>query len=206
MDVPAEQNSLTAQGDISQDLSPRESYRRHKDLLRDIIANDHFGDQPVPEIIEQWVAAMEPGVTIPLPANIKGFYGGSLRASIPIEVARGSYKHIVYETVDKAKVEKYAQRMLIALSTLDVRGLMNAEPVLGAAALWHKALAEVRLPDCSEALGSTLRLYEAVRPKVNLSDSKMPQPARLKTRLVLLAQELDNRDAFATLEAWLPSE
>lgn len=157
-------------------------------------------------IIEQWVAVMEPGSTIPLPANIKGFYGGSLKASIPIEVARGSYKFIIHEVADRSKVEKYARRMLITLSVLDIGELSKREPVLGAAALWHKALAEVRLPERSEALETTLRLYEAARRQVNLPDSKMPQSLRLKMRLVSLAEDLGNQNALTILTAWLPDQ
>lgn len=199
-----ESNPWSAQAPPEANLRPQESYRIHKDILREIVAIDHFGggEEQVPTaIVDQWVAAMEPGSKIPLPANVKGFYGGSLRASIPIEVARGSYKHIIYETGDKEKVSKYARRMLIALSLLDVDDLATQEPVLGAAALWHIALAQVRLPECSEALGLTMRRYETVRPKVNLTDSKMPQAARLKARLVAVAQELDNQAALATLDS-----
>ncbi|KAF2438365.1 hypothetical protein P171DRAFT_467104 [Karstenula rhodostoma CBS 690.94] len=188
------------------DLPPQESYRIHKTILREIVANDHFGggEAQVPAAtINQWVAAMEPGSAIPLPPTIKGFYGGSLRASIPIEVARGSYKHIIYETVDKGKVAKYARRMLIALSVLDVDNLAAREPVLGAAALWHMALAQVRVAEFSESLALTLRLYEAVRPKVKLTDAKMPYAERLKTRLREVARELDNQAALAVVESWL---
>ncbi|KAL5379838.1 hypothetical protein DPSP01_008119 [Paraphaeosphaeria sporulosa] len=206
MSASSEANLRYAQGPHEVELGRQESYRIHRDLIREIIANDHFGggEEQVPAgTVDQWVAAIEPGSQVPLPLNIKGFYGGSLRASIPIEVARGSYKHIIYETGNKAKVDKYARRMLIALSVLDVDDLAQREPVLGAAALWHVALAQVRLPEFSEALGSTLRRYEAVRPKVNLTDSKMPQAARLKTRLMSVAQELDNEAALATLNSWL---
>ncbi|KAL1606230.1 hypothetical protein SLS60_003632 [Paraconiothyrium brasiliense] len=189
------------------ELSPQESYRVHQDTLRDIVANDHFGggEEQVPNgIVDQWVAAMEPGSKMPLPNNIRGFYGGSLKASIPIEVARGSYKHIIYETDDKEEVDKYARRMLMALSVLDLDDLVEKEPVLGAAALWHKALAQVRLPDCNNSLGVTLQQYEAVRPKINLTDSKMPQSARLKARLTSVAQELENHATLDTLNMWLP--
>lgn len=188
-----------------QNLSPREFYHRHRDEIRDIVANDHFGgDQCMDEIVDQWVAVMEPDSKVPLPTNIKGFYGGSLKASIPIEVARGSYKHIVFETTDKAKIQKYARRMLVALSVLDIGDLEETEPVLGTAALWHKILAEVRLPDRSEDLKMSLRLYEAVRPRVTLPDAKMPQAARLKLRLESLARELDNQNALETLGTWVP--
>lgn len=206
MSAPAEARSQSAQVAGNLELSPHDSYRIHKELIREIVADDHFGggEEQVSDIVDQWVAVMEPGSKIPLPNNIKGFYGGSLRASIPIEVARGSYKHIIYETTDKEKVGKYARRMLIALSLLDVDDLMQKEPVLGAAALWHKALAQVRLPECSEALDMTLKQYEAVRPKVNLNDSKMPQPSRLKTRLISVAEELCNQTTLETLSTWLP--
>jgi hypothetical protein len=200
--------NTSSEGTLQRARTPNESYHIHKDILRDIVSNDHFGggEEQVPaEIIDQWVAVMEPGSKIPLPTNIKGFYGGSLRASIPIEVARGSYKHIIHETADKEKVDKYARRMLIALSVLDVDELVQREPVLGAAALWHVALAQVRVPEYSEALTATLQRYEAVRPRVNLTDSKMPQAMRLKTRLTSVAKELDNRDALAALDSWLPS-
>lgn len=185
-------------------LSPRVIYHRHRDEIRDIVANDHFGgDQCIDEIVNQWVAVMEPGSTTPLPTNIKGFYGGSLRASIPIEVARGSYKHIVFETTDKAKIRMYARRMLIALSLLDIEVLMEKEPIIAAAALWHKILAEVRLPEHFEELRVSLRQYKTTRPRVNLSDTKMPQPSRLKMRLVSLARELDNQIVLEGLDAWL---
>ncbi|KAJ4356799.1 uncharacterized protein N0V89_004836 [Didymosphaeria variabile] len=208
MDRSSKADPQSAQTQDILELSPQESYHTHKEALRDIVANDHFGggEEQVPEeIVDQWVAVMEPGSKIPLPNNIRGFYGGSLKASIPIEVARGSYKHIIYESVDKEKVNKYARRMLIALSVLNVDVLVEEEPVLGATALWHKALAQVRLRDCNGSLGVTLQQYGAVRPKVNLKDFKMPQPTRLKTRLMSVAQELDEYATLDTLNAWLPN-
>ncbi|KAL5384401.1 hypothetical protein PMIN03_010775 [Paraphaeosphaeria minitans] len=206
MSGSSDANRQYAQAPHEKELGPHEIYQTHKGLLREIVANDHFGggEEQVPAgIVDQWVAAMEPRSKIILPLNIKGFYGGSLRASIPIEVSRGSYKHIIYETADKAKVDKYARRMLVALSVLDVDDLAQREPLLGAAALWHVALAQVRLPEFSEALRSTLQKYQVVRPKVNVTDSKMPQAARLKTRLMSVAQELDNQAALVTLNSWL---
>src|ERR1700744_1187556 len=90
------------------------------ETLRDIIANDHFGGEMPPSVVEAWVMALQPGSRVPLPPSVKGFSGGDLRASMPIETARGSYKFIAHETADKAKIEKYSKRMLTALSMVDL--------------------------------------------------------------------------------------
>ncbi|KAF7553132.1 hypothetical protein G7Z17_g3847 [Cylindrodendrum hubeiense] len=187
-----------------EELKPQESYLKHLDTLRDMIANDHFGGEMPTQIVDQWVKVLEPGGEIEVPAGVKGFYGGSLRSSIPIEVARGSYKFITHETVEKGKIDKYARRMLIALSLLDIDTLVNQDPNLGALALWHIALAQVRLPDRAEMLGKTLIQYQDVRPKSKLSDSKLPQPDRLKTRLTAMAKDIDNEPALNLLINWHP--
>ncbi|CAH0039615.1 unnamed protein product [Clonostachys rhizophaga] len=180
----------------------RKNYLDNVDTLRDIILNDHFGGDMAPEIVDQWLRALEPGRQFPLPPNIKGFYGGSLRESMPIEIARGSYKHIMHTTDDTAKVDKYAGRMLIALSILDLESLVADDPTLGALALWHKALAQVRLPDKAGELAQTLQQYQAVRPRSNLSDSKLPETPRLKIRLEEVARELGNTGALDRIADW----
>ncbi|KAK7224113.1 hypothetical protein V2G26_012116 [Clonostachys chloroleuca] len=180
----------------------RKNYLDNVETLRDIILNDHFGGDMAPEIVDQWLRALEPGRQFPLPPNIKGFYGGSLRESMPIEIARGSYKHIMHTTDDTAKVDKYAGRMLIALSILDLESLVADDPTLGALALWHKALAEVRLPEKAGELAQTMQQYQTVRPKSNLSDSKLPETPRLKTRLEAVARELGNTGALDRIADW----
>jgi hypothetical protein len=182
-------------------LQPQ-SYDQHIDTLRAIIADDHFGGQMSSKIVDAWLEGLKPSGRIPLPPEVKGFYGGSVKASLPIEVARASYKFIAHETTDKEKVAKYARRMLITLSVLDIDQLAQDEPNLAALALWHKALALVRLPDAVDGLADTFRCYEEVRPRSNLSDSKLPQPERLKTRLHSVADDLENTSASNWLDSW----
>ena len=169
------------------------------DTLRDIIANDHFGGDMPPSLIEAWVMALQPGSSIPLPPNVKGLYGGDLRASMPIEIARGSYKFIAHDTADKEKIEKYSKRMLTALSIVDIDKVSRDEPITGLLTLWHKTLALVRLPGAVDELAQTLKEYEELRPKSSLSDSKLPLPDRLKGRLLDVARELGNMPATELL-------
>jgi hypothetical protein len=173
----------------------------HPDLetLRDIIANDHFGGEMPPSIVEAWVVALQPGSCVPLPPNVKGFYGGDLRTSMPIEIARGSYKFITHEIVDKEKIEKYSKRMLTALSIVDIDKVSRDEPTTGLLTLWHKTLALVRLPEAAGELEQTLKQYEELRPKSSLPDSKLPLPDRLKGRLLNIAGELGNTAAMQLL-------
>ncbi|KAF2489474.1 hypothetical protein BU16DRAFT_598523 [Lophium mytilinum] len=170
--------------------SQQQSYDQHIDTLRAIIADDHFGGQMPSKIIDAWLEALNPSSLIPLPPGVNGFYGGSVKASLPIEVARASYKFIAHETTDKEKVTKYAQRMLVALSVLDLDQLAQDGPNLAALALWHQSLALVRLPDAGDRLADTFRCYEGVRPRSNLNDSKLPQPERLRIRLHSIADDL----------------
>lgn len=95
----------------------REIYAEHLKILRDIVTVDHFGNEMGPSIADARIKGLHPGA--PLPTHIKGFYQGSLRASMSIELARGSLKFIMHETSDQEKITTYAKRMLIALSTLD---------------------------------------------------------------------------------------
>jgi hypothetical protein len=169
------------------------------ETLRDIIANDHFGGEMPPSIVEAWVMALQPGSRVPLPPNVKGFYGGDLRASMPIEIARGSYKFITHETADKEKIEKYSKRMLTALSIVDIDELSRDEPTIGVLTLWHKTLALVRLPDAAGELLQTFRQYEELRPKSSLPDSKLPLSDRLKGRLLNIAEQLGNTAATQLL-------
>lgn len=190
----------------STELTPQQSYLKHADTLRDIIANDHFGGEMPTQIIDQWMKALEPSSKLPLPPGVKGFYGSDLKSSMPIEIARGSYKYITHEIIDKKKVDKYASRMLIALSMLDSGSLAQKDPNLGVLALWHKALAQVRLPENAEGLAETLQQYEALRPQATLSDSKLPQPERLKERLQKVAGDLENEAASVWLASWLSTK
>lgn len=169
------------------------------DELRDIILNDHFGGAMSAQIVDQWVGALEPGSQVPLPPNIKGFYGGSLRSSMPIEVARGSYKYITHETQDKAKIAQYARRMLVSLSLIDIPELAADEPTLAALALWHRALAQVRLPGEAPALRETLLQYLEIRKQSNLPDSKLPEPDRLAGSLTGVASSLGNEQALNSI-------
>jgi hypothetical protein len=167
--------------------------------LREIILHDHFGGDMPPQIVDQWVQALLPGSQLPLPPNIKGFYGCSLRPSMPIEVARGSYKHITHETLDKAKVEKYARRMLVSLDLLDIDELEVKEPTLAALGLWHRALAEVRLEGEAEGLRRTLVRYMRVREKSPLPEGKLPGMERLKGSLMVVAKSLGKEEALTVI-------
>ena len=169
------------------------------EILRDIIANDHFGGEMPPSIVEAWVKALQPDSRVPLPPNVKGFYGGDLRASMPIEIARGSYKFITHETADKEKIEKYSKRMLTALSIVDIDEVSRNEPTTGLLTLWHKTLGLVRLPDAVDELVQTFKQYEELRPKSSLPDSKLPLPDRLKDRLLTIAGDLGNMAATQLL-------
>ncbi|OAL36227.1 hypothetical protein AYO20_04385 [Fonsecaea nubica] len=180
-------------------LRPLSIDRPDPETLRDIIANDHFGGEMPPSIVEAWVMALQPGSRVPLPPNVKGFYGGDLRASMPIEIARGSYKFITHETADKEKIEKYSRRMLTALSIVDIDEVSRHEPTTGLLTLWHTTLALVRLPDAAGDLLQTFRQYKELRPKSSLPDSKLPLPDRLKGRLLNIAEELGNTAAAQLL-------
>jgi hypothetical protein len=171
--------------------------------LRDIILHDHFGGEMSEHIVDQWVQALEPGSRVPLPPSVRGFYGGSLRASMPIEISRGSYKYIAHETEDGEKIAKYARRMLVALALIDVDSLASTEPTLAALALWHTALAQVRLPDETASLRKTLEQYVQARSRSNLPDSKLPQPPRLAESLASVAKSLGNDRAQNSIDALL---
>ncbi|KIW84081.1 hypothetical protein Z517_03327 [Fonsecaea pedrosoi CBS 271.37] len=180
-------------------LRPLSINQPDPETLRDIIANDHFGGEMPPSIVEAWVMALQPGSRVPLPPNVKGFYGGGLRASMPIEIARGSYKFITHETADKEKIEKCSRRMLTALSIVDIDEVSRNEPTTGVLTLWHKVLALVRLPDAADELLQTFTQYKELRPKSSLPDSKLPLPDRLKGRLLNIAEELGNTAAAQLL-------
>ncbi|KAH7396936.1 hypothetical protein DE146DRAFT_658244 [Phaeosphaeria sp. MPI-PUGE-AT-0046c] len=182
-------------------LTPQQNYDRHRATLRDIVEVDHFSNTMPTSIVDFWLSALDPESKIRLPLDTKGFYGSDLRASIPIELAHDSYKYVMHET-DKAKATKYANRMIIALSLLEMDVLIIKDANLAGLALWHKALALVRLPDCVVDLAKTLKLYEDVRPRASLSGSKLPQPGRLKTRLLTMVD--DDNKAAEWLRSWEP--
>lgn len=93
--------------------------------------------------------------------------------------------------MDKAEVDQYASRMLIALSLLDLDLLLVKGANLTDIALWHKALAQTRPSgDIATALAETLKQFEMVRPRSFLRDTKLPQPPRLKTWLLEAAEAL----------------
>lgn len=197
--------------------SPAEVYALHRDTLRDMIAVDHFSNSVPPSIVDQWLLALDPrpgNSAVNLPPEIKGFYGGDLRASIPIELAHDCYKHIVHETADRGKVAKHASRMLVALSLLDLDELEARDANLAGLALWHWLLALVRLASedgagvgSGRALADVLRRYERVRHRSTLSDARLPRPGRLKARLLAVARELGIQSSVDCLVAWeLPGE
>jgi hypothetical protein len=175
-----------------------EIYTKQLNILRDIITVDHFGNEMSTVVVDAWINGLHPGA--PLPTHIKGFYQGSLRASMSIELARGSLKFIMHETTDQEKITTYAKRMLIALSTLgDLHKLGEKEPTMALVALWHKALALVRLPEGVEQLKTTMQQYEGLRPKSPLPDNKLPEMARFKQRLQNLATDVKNEPALTWL-------
>lgn len=120
---------------------------------------------------------------------------------MPIELARGSYKYITHETVDKLKIEHYARRMLVSLDLIDVESLEKTEPTLAALAVWHRALAEVRLESEAEGLKETLQKYNKVRKKSPLPEHKMPGMERLAENLRGVARKLDNEKALKVMDA-----
>lgn len=185
-------------------LTPKQSYEANKAIIRKMIEVDHFSNTVPEGIVDTWLAALDPESKIPLPPGVKGFYGGDLRSSIPIELAHDCYKHVMHET-DKAKIDKYASRMLIALSLLDLDVLLDKDANLAGLALWHKALAQARLSgDEATALAETLTRFEAVRLRSSLSDTKLPQPPRLKARLLEAAEALGNGHVASWLRSWDP--
>jgi hypothetical protein len=186
--------------DVAAAITPKQSYEVNMATIREIIEVDHFSNTVPESIVDLWLKALDPESKIVLPPDVKGFYGGDLRASIPIELAHDCYKYVIHET-DKVKVAKYANRMLVALSLLDIDKLSKKDANLAGLALWHSALAQVRLPDNVVGLADTLNRYESIRPHASLSDSKLPQPARLKSRLLTT---VDNDDAAAWLRNWEP--
>lgn len=167
--------------------------------LRDIIANDHFGGDMPDSIVQAWLCALPPGSQYPLPPNVKGLYGGDLRASMPIEIARGSYKYIAHETADKEKIKKYTRRMLAVLSIVDIDKASEKEPVIALLALWHKSLALVRRPDDAGVLMQTLIQYKELRPRSSLPDNKIPSLDRLQNRLLNDAREIESSAAIESL-------
>ena len=182
-------------------LTLKQSYETNKDILREIIEVDHFSNTMPASIIDLWLAALDPETKIRLPPDVEGFYGSDLRASIPIELAHDSYKYVLHET-DHDKVTKYASRMLLSLSLLDIDLLIVKDANLASLALWHKSLAQVRLPDCATDLAKTLEQYETVRARASLNDAKLPQPARLKARLLTMVDADDETAEW--LRSWEP--
>lgn len=166
--------------------TPRQIYETHKETLRSIIQTDHFSDSVPPVLVSAWLDALDPTSTTPLPPNIKGLYGGDLRSSIPIELAHDSYKYVLHEP-DAGKSERYAKRMLISLALLDLDTLCEQDPTLASLALWHKALALVRVEGMGEDLSETLRRYDEVRSRSNASSQKVPTPEKLRKRIKELA-------------------
>ena len=134
--------SITLQGGFAAALTPKQSYEMNKAAIREIIEVDHFSNTVPDSIVDLWLTALDPESKISLPADVKGFYGGDLRASIPIELAHDCYKYVMHET-DKDKVNKYANRMLIVLSLLDMDKLLNKDANLAGLAVaallrdWH---------------------------------------------------------------------
>lgn len=190
----------TAEG-ITPALTPKQSYEKNRAILRNIIEVDHFSNAMPTSIVDLWLTALDPESNIHLPPDVKGFYGSDLRASIPIELAHDSYKYVMHES-NRAKAIEYVNRMLIALSLLDIDALMTKDANLAGLALWHKALAQVRLPDRTLDLAKTLEQYEIVRPLASLSDAKLPQPERLKVRLLTMVD--NDHEAAKWLRTWEP--
>ena len=185
-------------------FTPKQSYEANKAIIREIVEVDHFSNSVPDSIIDTWLAALDPESKIALPSGVKGFYRGDLRSSIPIELAHDCYKHVMHEMA-KIKVDKYAKRMLIALSLLDLDVLSKRDANLAGLALWHKALAQARLSgDEATLLAETLKRFEAVRPKSSLSDSKLPKPTRLKHRLLEAADSLENVQVVGWFRDWAP--
>ncbi|KXJ87955.1 hypothetical protein Micbo1qcDRAFT_207713 [Microdochium bolleyi] len=193
---------------VSTMKSPCEIYVHHKGELRDMIAVDHFSNAVPLSLIDQWLLILDPDPDnrVALPPGIKGFYGGDLRASIPIELAHDCYKYIVHETKDRDQIAKYAGRMLIAVALLDLNDLETKDANLAGLALWHKALAQVRLAGEADGLADTLRMYERVRRESTLPDAKLPRPGRLKARLLTVAEQLGLDGAIQCLRGWGTTE
>jgi hypothetical protein len=185
-------------------LSPKQCYDLHKETLRDIIAVDHFSNAVPPSLVDLWVAALDPIGKTPLPPSGRGFYNGDLRSSIPIELAHDSYKYVVHET-DQEKATRYASRMLVALSLLDMDKLATSDATLACLALWHQSLALARLPHSINQLLELLDQYEIIRPKSTLSDAKLPLPARLRARLLKVANDVGNSGLAESLRVSLRS-
>lgn len=124
LEIPGLATPVLGQGPASHEI-----YTEHLSILRDIITVDHFSNEMGPSIVDAWIKGLHLGA--PLPTDIKGFYQGSLRASMSIELARGSLKFIMHETADQEKITTYAKRMLISLSTLgDLYELGEQEPTM----------------------------------------------------------------------------
>ncbi|KAH7323230.1 hypothetical protein B0I35DRAFT_407612 [Stachybotrys elegans] len=190
---------------VATEPSPKETYLSHKATIREIIAVDHFSNTVPDSIVDLWLRALDPEGRVPLPPGVKGFYGGDLRSSIPIELAHDCYKYVMHET-DTAKVEKYANRMLVVLALLDMEKLSTADANLAGLALWHKALAQARHPVQAMGLKDTLEQYGVVRPRASLSDAKLPQMPRLVARLLAAAEQTGNDEAAECLRTWMPEE
>ncbi|CRJ99699.1 hypothetical protein BN1723_008691 [Verticillium longisporum] len=154
LDEPMPEPNLA--GASAAESTPEERFEANKMVLRDIIEVDHFSNTVPESIVSLWLNALDPTNKTLLPRDVKGFYGGDLRASISIELAHDCYKYVMHET-DKTKVDKYANRMLIALSLLDMDELSKKDANLAGLALWHTALAQARLPGSLVDLSDTLK-------------------------------------------------
>ncbi|OAL46367.1 hypothetical protein IQ07DRAFT_658517 [Pyrenochaeta sp. DS3sAY3a] len=179
-------------------LTPLQTYTTHLSTLRSIIETDHFSNTMPPSIIDAWLSALDPSSTTPLPPGLKGFYGGDLRCSLPIELAHDSYKYVVHER-DAAVVETYTARMLLSLSLLDLPALVERDATLAALALWHVALALVRREGCKEELRGVMEAFRGVRGRVGLSERKVPGVEGLRGRLLGVCGD---GEARAWLEGW----
>lgn len=88
----------------------------------------------------------------------------------------------------------------MSLDLLDVPSLSLKEPVIAALALWHRALAEVRLGGRADDLKRTMILYKEARQAISLGEGKLPGVEGLRARLGRVAGELGNEEAIRALE------
>lgn len=172
-------------------------------VLKDIITKDQLGaasssdpiGSTVPQaLVDQWVPFL--GHAPIMPSGIKGLYNKSLQDSAPIELARSSLRFIHPERKDVHRLREYSERGLLALSTLgDLKLVEEREPLIAAVALWVRANLLVRHPDGVERLRTTLEAFGRLRPKVNVSENKVPTSEVLIARLKIVAMELGEANA-----------
>lgn len=184
----------------SRETLPAAVYYDQLETLREIIHIDYFCGEMPSQIVDAWVGFLGGRRDIPTD-NVKGIYGQPLAYSASIELARGPLKYIIQAT-DPGVNAKYSARALLALGTLgDLHALEQKNPLITAIALRQKLVALARKPDGLHELQHALAHYTALRPTLDVADSKLPQADEMARRCVRVARELNYGEYLAWFTA-----